>query len=643
MKKPLRVLSYVAGGLILLLLILFLCRQTILDWAIAKATDKLRAKNVTLHIHQSTVKGFAGASLSGISLVPQNGDTLFTCKELYVSLELLPLFRGALRPDEINISDASVRLIRKDGKDNFQWLLKSEKKKDTTVKRIAYAKLCDRAMDILFGYIPVTMEGQNLRLDIQVDQTVASAGIPVISIKNHRFSSEMWMKEKDQVTNFNASGKLDARDRALNLTLNVTDKGKLQLPLLEGLVNAKAGFRSIEVALKQEFYKSGTLALSGKAEIHGLFIDHKKLAPSEVMVNTAGLTFNLQAGEDEVVLDSNSTVYMNGWSSFIFARYNRAEQRLAELKVMAPSFEAQQFFEALPTGMFSTLEGIKVKGKLSYHLHMMVRLDQPDSVLLNSTLKKENFSIVRYGKANLATMNGAFQLPVYDRGGYVRTLDVSESNPYYVTYANIPEKLKFCVLTSEDGSFMWHKGFNEGAFAKSISENLKAGRFKRGGSTISMQLVKNIFLNKNKTVSRKLEEIMIVWLIENQHITSKERMLEVYFNVIEWGPNVYGLGEASEFYFSKKPQELQLNECIFLTSIIPKPKHYKWSFDDQGHLRDYNAGYYNLISGIMLRREQITEAEKAALVPDVELKGRAKDALVIKDTTVVASPEVMEE
>src|SRR6478735_9555210 len=188
MKKPLRILSYAAGGLLIALVVgiisLFLFRQSILDWAIAKASDKLRAKNVVLYIEKSSMQGFTGASLSGISLIPINSDTLFTCKELYVSLEVWPLLTGRLRPNEVKIADASVRLIRKEGKDNFQWLFKREKKKDTVAVRLAYAELCDRMMGAVFGYIPVTMEGKNLRLEIQVEQVEASAGIPELSIKD---------------------------------------------------------------------------------------------------------------------------------------------------------------------------------------------------------------------------------------------------------------------------------------------------------------------------------------------------------------------------------------------------------------------------------------------------------------------------
>ena len=101
----------------------------------------------------------------------------------------------------------------------------------------------------------------------------------------------------------------------------------------------------------------------------------------------------------------------------------------------------------------------------------------------------------------------------------------------------------------------------------------------RGASTLSMQLVKNVFLNPDKTIARKLEEILIVWLIENNRLTSKSRMFEVYMNIIEWGPDVYGITEAARFYFAKDPAALTLSECIFLAYIIPYPKYIRNHFN----------------------------------------------------------------
>jgi hypothetical protein len=117
-----------------------------------------------------------------------------------------------------------------------------------------------------------------------------------------------------------------------------------------------------------------------------------------------------------------------------------------------------------------------------------------------------------------------------------------------------------------------------------------------------MQLVKNVYLNRQKTLARKLEEMLMVWLIENNRLSSKSRMLEVYLNVIEWGNNVYGIGEASRYYFEKTPAELNLGESIYLASIVPRPKSSLYFFEYQGNLRSSMVGYFNTIGGLMAKR-----------------------------------------
>jgi membrane peptidoglycan carboxypeptidase len=147
-----------------------------------------------------------------------------------------------------------------------------------------------------------------------------------------------------------------------------------------------------------------------------------------------------------------------------------------------------------------------------------------------------------------------------------------------------------------------------------------------------MQLVKNVFLTREKTISRKLQEAFVVWLIENQRLVSKERMFEIYLNVIEWGPNIYGIKDASRFYFSKTPAQLTLAESIYLTSIIPHPKYYKYSFDKTGTLRPFLNGYYKLISNRMLSKTWITSLDTINLKPEIQLKGEALRFIVPNDT-----------
>jgi hypothetical protein len=302
-----------------------------------------------------------------------------------------------------------------------------------------------------------------------------------------------------------------------------------------------------------------------------------------------------------------------------------------------PKSNSQDFFESLPGGMFKTLEGIKTSGQLSYHLDFKINKTEPDSLTFESELKKYDFRILKYGGEYFPKMNGSFLYTPYNVYGAGRTFAVGVENPNYTPIALISEKLKNAVLTSEDGAFYGHRGFNEDAFRESIATNVKAGRFLRGGSTISMQLVKNVFLSRNKTVSRKIEEALIVWLIENNYIVSKDRMFEVYLNVIEWGPNVYGINEAAHFYFGKNAMDLDLAESIYLASIIPHPKYFKYSFDSLGNLKPFIEGYYRLIANHLLKKGKIMQSEFDSLQPTVRLNGQALEFILPKDTMPVDS------
>ena len=178
---------------------------------------------------------------------------------------------------------------------------------------------------------------------------------------------------------------------------------------------------------------------------------------------------------------------------------------------------------------------------------------------------------------------------------------------------------------------MTHRGFINEAFKQSITKNIRTKKFSRGASTISMQLVKNVFLTREKTVSRKLEEILLVYILENNHISSKDRMLEVYFNVIEWGPNIYGIGEASHFYFQKRPSDLNVNECLFLATIIPSPKKFMYRFDATNQLKPYAKQTEKFLTNLMFRRGLLMSNDTIGNFP-LAISGAAKFFLKQKPT-----------
>ncbi|WP_332368187.1 biosynthetic peptidoglycan transglycosylase [Spirosoma telluris] len=312
---------------------------------------------------------------------------------------------------------------------------------------------------------------------------------------------------------------------------------------------------------------------------------------------------HLFVGENYVGVDSSSTLHLGQVSAHPFVKYTLKPTKLYEVQLHTGSLDAQALFNSFPQGLFESLEGMKVAGKLKYDATFQLDSSLPDSVKFDSGLTSEGFQILQMGRTDFASINQPFVYTPYEKGKPVRNIIVGPANPDYTPIDQISPDLRNALLTSEDYNFFTHKGFNEKAFRVSIATNFKEKSFKRGASTISMQLVKNVFLSRNKTLSRKVEEILIVWLIENQHIVPKERMYEVYLNIIEWGRNIYGIGEAARYYFAKSPADLDLGESIFLAFVVPRPKSALNWFVPDGTLQVRNVrGYFKLIGRIMARR-----------------------------------------
>jgi len=139
----------------------------------------------------------------------------------------------------------------------------------------------------------------------------------------------------------------------------------------------------------------------------------------------------------------------------------------------------------------------------------------------------------------------------------------------WVSFQTIPDLLKKAVRISEDASFYEHKGIDYDEFKESIKKNFEEGALVRGGSTITQQLAKNLFLSPEKSFLRKIIEYFIAKRLENE--LSKDRIFNLYLNVIELGPGIFGVEAASQHYFNKSVQNLNLEEIVRLAAIIPRP------------------------------------------------------------------------
>ena len=165
----------------------------------------------------------------------------------------------------------------------------------------------------------------------------------------------------------------------------------------------------------------------------------------------------------------------------------------------------------------------------------------------------------------------------------------------WVPLSGISPYLIKAVLIGEDDKFWRHEGFDYEALKKAIEKDIKAKKFKFGGSTISQQLAKNLYLSPSKNPIRKLREAIITWKIER--VLSKRRILELYLNVAEWGEGIFGIEAATRHYYGKSASELSPEESARLTSVLPNPRR----FNPLGDSR-FVTKRADLIYSIMVRR-----------------------------------------
>ena len=143
----------------------------------------------------------------------------------------------------------------------------------------------------------------------------------------------------------------------------------------------------------------------------------------------------------------------------------------------------------------------------------------------------------------------------------------------WVSYNNVSIHLKRALIDSEDSQFIYHGGFDWKGIQRALKRNEKRGKVIAGGSTITQQLAKNLFLSPERTLARKLQEAIITLMIEASW--EKRRIFEVYINVIEWGDGVFGAEAAARHYFGVNAARLSPEQAAFLAGMVPKPRFYE--------------------------------------------------------------------
>jgi hypothetical protein len=241
----------------------------------------------------------------------------------------------------------------------------------------------------------------------------------------------------------------------------------------------------------------------------------------------------------------------------------------AAFRFELPSTPCQSLLDSFPTALLPVLQGTRMNGTFGARGRFAFDTRSLDDLELEYDVQ----DACRVTEVPAALAREHFKQPfphrVYLPDGSTAEQTAGPGTMNWTPLGAISPFMQVAVMTTEDGGFPHHRGFNRPAIRASLVANLKARRFVRGASTITMQLAKNLFLSREKTLSRKLEEVVLTDYLEQAF--SKDELMELYLNVIEFGPAVYGITSAAEYYFGRSPSELDLAECLFLSSLLPAP------------------------------------------------------------------------
>ena len=219
----------------------------------------------------------------------------------------------------------------------------------------------------------------------------------------------------------------------------------------------------------------------------------------------------------------------------------------------------------------------------------------------------------------LEKLRGEFVHQVVGAGGAAHAIQVSPTSPDYVPLGDVPPLFVRTLLLAEDSGFFGHRGVDLSEVPSALVSNWMHKGPTRGASTITQQLAKNLFFSHEKRVGRKLQELAMALLLETT--LGKERILEIYLNIIEWGPDLYGLRPAARRYFGREPRALTPAQAAFLVALIPGPVKYQRSFAEGRP----SPGFRPLIDDLLAKLRSVDalseEQYRDALAEDLVILG----------------------
>ncbi len=406
-----------------------------------------------------------------------------------------------------------------------------------------------------------------------------------------------------------------------------------------------AGFRLDPVHSSLDGLLSGTVqlqvdratrrvVLTGQAKLSALTVTHPALAEDRIGPFTVAFGGKVVASADpEGPLERAKVALTDGTVTLgdVALTLEAAVDATGAAPVITaaasiPTVAASKVAAAIPPGLMPNLQPIEAQGRFGFEGGL--RIDFADLQATELTAKLD------MGGLRLTGLNPAVDFDALGTRFVTRfvmpdeTVFERETGPEterWVPLEEITPLMPLAVITQEDGGFYRHGGVSLFHLRASLVRNLERGRFARGGSTLSMQLARNLFLHRRKTLARKLEELVLTWLLEQRF--EKAELMALYLNVVEFGEGVFGIKDAAAYYFDKPPSQLDPVEVAFLTRLLPSPR--RWGKQkEKGKADGWYVKRIDRLLDLLVDRGHLSAEVRAGAQPALLFQGPTMDPQV---------------
>ncbi len=239
-----------------------------------------------------------------------------------------------------------------------------------------------------------------------------------------------------------------------------------------------------------------------------------------------------------------------------------------DVSALGRDIQASALLKALPEVIVEPIKGAQLKGHFGFDFSASGHSAYPESLRLNIDVDGDVEVLEDGSHADMLALKG----PGYPAVSGDTQMNIPVSAEEWVDLSSLPSHVPRGLLAAEDAGFYRHNGFDFGGLARAMIHNLKVHQMQRGGSTLTQQLVKNLFLSRDRTAMRKLQEAYLTWRIESE--LSKSRILEMYLNFVHWGDGIYGIRNTALHYFNREPANLTVDQMSLLGTILPNPERF---------------------------------------------------------------------